>query len=45
MGCAPRADNADGVMIAVQEFAPDVEHNRRRMDLAERLGDTTPIAA
>src|SRR5262249_3695982 len=35
---ASRANNADGVMIAVHEFAPDVEHNRGRMDLAKRLG-------
>ena len=34
MGGASRADNADSVMIAVLEFAPDIEHNRRRMDLA-----------
>ena len=34
MGGASRADNADGVIITVHEFAPDVEHNRRRMDLA-----------
>ena len=38
MGGASRADNPDGMMIAVQKFAPDVEHNRRRMDLAERPG-------
>src|SRR4029079_1286911 len=38
MCCAPRADNADGMMIASQEFAPDIEHNRGGMDLAERPG-------
>src|SRR5205807_4082169 len=27
-------DDANRVMIALVEFAPDVEHNRRRMDLA-----------
>src|SRR5262245_40393452 len=37
MGGASRPDNADRVMIAVEKFAPDVEHNRRRMDLPEGL--------
>src|SRR4029077_5628169 len=34
MGGASRADNADSMIIALVEFAPDVEHNWRRMDLA-----------
>ena len=33
---ASRADDADSVIIAFLEFTPDVEHNRRRMDLAQR---------
>src|SRR5262245_65691673 len=36
MSGASRTDNSDGMMIAVQEFAADVEHNRGRMDLAKR---------
>ena len=32
---APRADDSDGVLIALGQFAPNVEHDRRRMDLAE----------
>src|SRR5262249_4307326 len=35
---APRADDADGVMVALLQFTPDVKHNWRRMNLAERLG-------
>src|SRR5262249_16100713 len=38
MGGASRAYNSDGVMITVQQFTPDVEHNRRLMDLAKRWG-------
>src|SRR6476469_9625844 len=38
IGRASRADNSDGMMIAVQELAPHVEYNRRRMDLAECSG-------
>src|SRR5260370_24799458 len=34
---APRADDADGVMISMLEFAPDVKHDRRRMNLAHWL--------
>src|SRR5262249_16391967 len=34
MCSASRADNIDRVMIAVLKFSQDVEHNRRRMDLA-----------
>ena len=37
MSRAPRADNANGVMIALLEFAPNVEHDRRRMNFAQRL--------
>ena len=33
---ASRADDADSVIIALLEFTPDVEHNRRRMDLAQQ---------
>src|SRR5207248_10448851 len=40
---ASRTDNADGVMIGIEEFAPDVEHNRRRMNLAERSGIRRPL--
>src|SRR6267143_2139354 len=36
MCSASRADHANGVMIALLEFTPDVKHNRRRMDLAQR---------
>src|SRR5437762_11481057 len=33
---ASRADDADSVIIAFLEFTPNVEHDRRRMDLAQR---------
>ena len=35
---APGADDADGVMVALFQFAPNVEHNWRRMNFPERLG-------
>src|SRR5437870_3143284 len=35
---APCADNADGVMVALFQFAPNVKHNWRRMNFPERLG-------
>src|SRR5947208_13858918 len=35
---APRADDTDCVMIALLQLAPNVEHDRRRMDFAQRLG-------
>src|SRR5438874_11717943 len=34
---APGTDNADGVMVAFFQFAPNVKHNWRRMDFAQRL--------
>src|SRR3954454_14596022 len=33
---ASSADHTDGVMIALLKFAPEVEHDRGRMDLAQR---------
>src|SRR6266700_7256321 len=38
MCSAPCADNADGVMVALFQFAPNVKHNWRRMNFPERLG-------
>src|SRR5438067_1940819 len=35
---ASRADDANGVMIALLQFAPNVKHNRRRMNLAQGPG-------
>jgi hypothetical protein len=32
---SPRADDGDGVLIALGQFPPDIEHDGRRMDLAE----------
>ena len=32
---AARADDRDGVLIALRQLAPDVEHDRRRMDFAQ----------
>ena len=34
---APRADNANGVMIALLQFTPNIKHNRRRVNLAQRF--------
>src|SRR6266516_6694493 len=38
MCSAACADNADGVMVALFQFAPNVKHNWRRMNFPERLG-------
>src|SRR5205085_4921184 len=35
MGRTARSDDANGVMIALGQLTPDIEHNRRRMDLAQ----------
>src|SRR4029453_15426632 len=35
---APGADNADGVMVALFQFAPNVKHNWRRMNFPKRFG-------
>src|SRR5262245_3327668 len=32
---SPRADNSDGVMIALLQFAPDVKHDGRRVDFPQ----------
>ena len=32
---SPRADNSDGVVIALLQFAPDVEHDGRRVDFPQ----------
>ena len=37
MGRAPRADDADGMMIALLQFTPNIKHNWRRVNLAQRL--------
>src|SRR2546430_7208319 len=35
MGRAPRANDSDGVLIALGQLAPNVEHDGWRMDLAQ----------
>ena len=35
---SPRADNADGMVIALLQFAPDVEHDWRRVDFPQWPG-------
>src|SRR5215211_2833609 len=35
---APGADDADGVLVALFQFAPNVKHNWWRMNFPERLG-------
>src|SRR5450631_148782 len=37
MGGAARADNSDGMMIAFGQLTPDVENNRRGVNLAQRF--------
>src|SRR5438045_2130544 len=37
MGGATRANDADGVMIALLQFAPDIKHDRWRMNFAQRF--------
>src|SRR5437899_170420 len=32
---SPRADNSDGVVIALLQFAPDIEHDGRRVDFPQ----------
>src|ERR1700757_4119273 len=32
---SPRADHSDGVVIALLQFAPDVEHDGRRVDFPQ----------
>ena len=38
MGGAPGANDTDGVMVALFQFAPNVKHNWRRMNFPKRLG-------
>ena len=44
MARAPRTDHSDGVLIALRQFAPDVEHDRRRMNFAQ-LARISPAIA